>query len=271
MRPLRPVFLLLTLLAASGASAHPGHDERLALLQARIAQSPDDPGLYLQRGDLYLEAGLLEQARADFQRAAELGVAAQFLALHRARLRYRANDLDGAKAQADLYLEAFPDAAEGYELRARISIQRGQYAVAARDLQQHLALLPSPAPGNYQLAAQTLAQLERNTEALQVLDQGIAKLGQVPSLQQAAIALEMKLGHTDRALMRMQSLREPLADSVAWKLDMAELLIKTGHNDQAQDLLLAAQQQLAGLRETPARALERARARDLQRQLPGKD
>jgi hypothetical protein len=90
-------------------------------------------------------------------------------------------------------------------------------------------------------------------EALEVLDQGNAKLGVTPQVQRKAVALELRLGQPDRAIERMRALEPTLGDSPDWKVEMGELMLSAGRGGEAKAWFRKASDQLEGLRPTPAR------------------
>ena len=246
--------------------AHPGQHEQLARINRAIDQQPEQQALYLQRGMIYSSGGQFAEARTDYARAEQLGppvlVAYEFGVLY-----YRMGDFARATNYLDQYLAQFPSSAAAYEYRARAAREAGDYDAAMADLEMYFQLHDSPHPGNYIWAAKMLREMDKTEKALALLDQGLDKLGLIPQLQRQAIELELERGQPVIAITRLETLRVPLKESPGWKLEMAELLIRTDRRQEAVNLLLEAEAELNELRPTPARLELQRQARDLQERL----
>ncbi len=245
-------FLWSVLCLAGTASSHPGQHEQLDHINSLIAQQPDQQILYIRRGSIYATGAQFEQAMADFEQAERLGPAVQ-VALERGMAYYQMQEFDLATQYLDRYLQQFPHAAIAYEYRSRIARQKGDVRQAIADLHRYFELQDQPHPGNYLAAADMLHELHETAQALNLLDQGLDKLGLVPQLQQRAIELELERGTTAAAIARFATLRIPLQNSPSWKLQMAELLLLDDRHADAGMLLNQAETELRKLRPTPAR------------------
>lgn len=239
--------------------AHPAELERIEILTQRIEAHPLDPSGYIARASAYSHDGNYALAMSDLAKAAQLGdpvVAAYELGL----LHYRMGNPSEAKVELDRFLDRFPNHAPALEQRARLLADLGDLEAAAADYDRLFAVTAQPNPGSYLAAARLFAPSAGATEitsgitsALAMLDRGMARLGVIPQLQQYAIELELRGGHHDRALDRLESLEEILGDGPDWHVQMAELLIRTEKVRQARRHLRRASRSLRALRETPAR------------------
>jgi len=254
--------LILQLLPAL-LQAHPGVDAAIAHFDALIEASPREQLLWIQRGIVYSNDGQFEKALSDFTRAQALGdpvlVSYELGVLH-----YRKGDFPTSRRYFDTFLERFPDNAQCLEYRARMRRDAGDTDGAIADFGRALALQKQPNPGDY-LSLAELLQSRGETgiaRAIGVLDEAMAKIGLTPPLQRKAIELELLRGQTDRAIERLRTLESMLGDSGEWKVQMGELLLKAGRDEEARQQFRAAVAQLRGLRPTPARLelLKRARA-----------
>ena len=131
---LRPAIVVAGCAAfASAASAHDGLDERIASVSARIAARPDDPALWLERGEYHRLQRDWRAALADLRQAdaIDAGLAASWLA--RGRLFVDAHEWNRALAALDEFEKRAPDRAEASSLRARAlaAMGRGEDAVLA--------------------------------------------------------------------------------------------------------------------------------------------
>lgn len=260
--------LLLCLLgcAAVPVLAHQGAHQQLEFLAEQIARDPGSQQLYLKRGRLYAEMEHFDQARADFDRAAQLGPA-DFVAFDYGVLCFSLQDMDCALRELDRHIEAYPQNAAAFEARSRVYQARGETRAALADLERYFALAAQPPPGLYVTASKLAEEIGAPGRGLGILDAGIARLGVVPQLQRRAVEMELGLGNTAGAVARWASCREVLRDSVDWKIEMARLYAVDGDKQQAEVLLAEAQTQLAGLRPTPARERASESIQRLQAQL----
>jgi tetratricopeptide (TPR) repeat protein len=258
----RCALVCLAFFLAPVCLGHPGQHDQLVQINRHLQQAPTDQSLLIQRGRVYSEGGQYEQAMTDYARAQELGPPV-LVAFDLGVLFYRLGDYELATANMNLYLERFPDFPPAYDYLARIARDAGDHDRAIDYLEDYLRLEESPSPGHYLSAAKMLAETERYTQALFVLDQGLATLGVVPQLQREAISLELAREQPELAIARLQTLRQMLRDSPEWKLDMAELLLMVSRGEEAAALAAAAQDELAELRPTPARLSLQQRASEL--------
>ena len=142
----------------------------------------------------------------------------------------------------------------------------GHHDAALRDFKAYFALQKQPNPGDYLSAADMLVGLKGQgvPAALAMLDEGMARLGVIPQLQQRAIELELERGKSQQAIARLGTLKPVLGNSPDWQVDMGELLLLAGRPDEARPLFDAAASQLASLRKTVARQQLQARLEELQ-------
>lgn len=252
--------LLGCLFESSGISAHPSDAEKIDILTRLIEAEPEAPRHYIARGAAYAHDQRYELALADLRKAEQLGdpvlVAYELAVLHEHK-----GDLPAARAYAAAYLERFPGSPPALELYARTLAALGETGKAIAAFEKLLAVQIRPNPGSYISLARLVAAASGSgiDASLTVLDRGMARLGVIPQLQQAAIELELQRGQQARALERLESLEPLLGEGPEWKVDKGELLMRLGRSAEARPLLAAASSQLARLRNTPARRALAAR------------
>jgi len=188
------------------ARAHGPLDEQLAAVTREIWADPDNASLFLRRAELMRLNRAWEGARVNLDRAANLDPTLAEVALFRAALFFDQGDAAAALRSVDRLLSERPDAADGFLVRARANEALGRRSDAALDLRRAIALLKPPRPEHYLDLARLIGDEDRaggSNEALAVLDDGIARLGPIVSLEFAAIDLEVRGGRTDAALGRL--------------------------------------------------------------------
>lgn len=251
----RYIFAALVLLSLSSiAWSHPGAHQQIEQLSQGIKQDPDNQSLYARRGLAYSNDGQLDKALSDYKQAASMGDPIKF-AHEMGVVYYRQGKHAEALEYFDRFLNSFPNSAPTYEYRARVQRDVGNYPAAIKDLQHFLSLRSRPTPGHYISASELFLEMDENgyVAAIDVLDQGMQRLGVVPHLQRRAIELELRQNRPDEALKRLQSLETVLGGGPNWQVDMAELLMKTGDKQQARVYVEKAEEDLKALRPTPAR------------------
>ena len=249
--------ILLSYLVLSGSPlvlAHPGVSAALDYYDHQIEKSLQNQALYIQRGIIYSNDGQYQKAEADFSRAAELGdpvVVSYDLGV----LHYRKKEFDTAKRYFNAYLKRFPDHTKCLEYRARLLRDARDFDAALNDLRRVFALEQRPNPGLYFSAAQMLQSSGGDgiQKALNLIDEANLKLGLMPQLQRYAIDLEIQRNAPIKAIERLQTLKPMLGKSPEWKVEMGELLLNLGRNDEAKQYFREAAEQLDTLRPTPAR------------------
>jgi tetratricopeptide (TPR) repeat protein len=259
---LRGLLLACLPCAFSPVYAHPGEHQQLENINQYIARQPNEQVLYIRRASLYSTGGHFEQAAADLARAETLGPPVE-AATERGLLHLRQGEVDLAILSFDRYIKAYPSVAITYEYRARAAREAGNKAQAVADLKQSIALRERAHPGIYLAAADLLHEMRDTRQAILLLDEGLEKLGPVPTLQRRAIELVLGQGETANAIARWESLRTPLRESPAWKLEMASLLLADKRVAEAQSLLAEVEADLQQRRTTPANLAVLDQSRDL--------
>jgi predicted Zn-dependent protease len=251
----RHLLITLLLLALAGrAAAHPGAETSIARLDPLIAAHPGQQALYIKRGAMYSHRGQWQPALRDFELARGLGDSRE-VGFELGLLHYHRGQYTPAQAELSRYLElhrAHPDA---LLFRARAAQAGGATDAALADFQTYFTLAKKPHPGDLLAAARLLAAQPQAgaVPALELLDQGMARLGLQPQLQRYAVTLELQRGNLPQALGRWQALGVMLGHSPQWQVEMAELLLIAERADEATSLLDQARAQLNELRPTPAR------------------
>lgn len=253
--------LLLAIVFAQPAYAHPGTAEAVAYVDRLIAAQPRSQELYIQRGMIQSNDGRFAQALADFSRAQELGdplaVGFELGVLH-----YRMRDFPTAKRYLDTWLARLPDHVPALEYRARLARETGDHAAALADFRRLLALQQRPNPAWFIEAAEMLAAPDGAgiAEALAVLDEGNRRLGITPQVQRKAIELERRRRRPDLAVARMQAMIAAFGETPDMRVELGELLVEAGRRPEALPQFRAAIAEIGALRDTPARRRLRARA-----------
>jgi predicted Zn-dependent protease len=234
------IAICVTLLP-SFVNAHEGLHEQIAAITAKIKRDPKNASLYLQRGELHRLHRDWSGAAADYDRAARLQPALKIVDLARGKMLFESGRLQRAQFTLDRFLSQQPGHYEGLLTRARVLAKLGKRRDAARDFTQALSASPAPEPELYLERARVLSAGEQHiSEALHDLDEGIATLGPVVTLQLAAIDLELRRNNYDAALTRLDQIAAQSERKEAWLVRRGEILKLAGRDEEARAAFNAA-------------------------------
>ncbi len=256
-------WLVIVALAAltQPALAHPAIEVQIAALTERIENDPRNAVLYLQRGELHRVHRDWDAAMADYARAARLDPDFDTLHLARGRMLLEAGWPKSAKVALDRFLAGQPDHAGGRVIRARILAKLGRHRAAAEDYTRAIVLTRSPdqpKPEHYLERARALAAVggAHLAEALRGLDDGIARLGPLVTLQLCAIELELTAKRYEAALARVDGIAAGAARKERWLARRGEILVQAGRPAEARAAFGQARAAIAAL--PPRRRATRA-------------
>ena len=216
------------------ASAHDGLAERIAGVTAQLAGNPASPDLLVRRAELYREARQWTQALADLDRAERVDPTLPVPALVRAHVFLDAHNWTAAVDAATRFLARQPGNADALIVRGRAHARVGHARAAAIDFTR--ALEAQPLPDVYSERARAVAGLGRTglEDALRGLDEGIARLGSIVTLELEAIDLELRLNRYDAALTRLDRVSAQAARKDSWLARRGAVLERAGRLDEAR-------------------------------------
>lgn len=256
------------LLAASPAGAHTGPDADVARLDAEIAASPEDASLWQTRAVFLRRAGDFVRAEADLDRAVALGLDETMAQRDRGLIRFDERRFPEAEA----LLRAARDRAPGDPpillAHARTLVALERFDEASATYAELLEQAPKTGPDVRLEQVQTIAAAgtpEALAAAIVAADASIAAIGSVPALEQAALALELRAGHVDAALARLDRIASQMGRRDTILLQRAEVLEGFGRRDAAKaayaEVIAANQSMPEARRATPAARQVEAQAR----------
>jgi len=243
--------LVIAFGAAQRASADATPEESLIVLDRKLEAFPTDASLWQQRATLERLRGGFARAHADLGRARELGLPPALAERDEGSLWL----VEGRPAEAVLVLgRARAHAPEDVSILlpyARALAAMGRWRESADVYAEVVRLAPDANPDVHLERTRVLAAGGGATrdEALRALDQACARLGPVPALDQAALALELESGRTDAALARVARMAGATSRPERFLVQRAEILERAGRHDAAASAYGAA---LASLESLPA-------------------
>ncbi|MEX0270317.1 tetratricopeptide repeat protein [Leptolyngbyaceae cyanobacterium UHCC 1019] len=181
-------------------------DQAETLYQQAIALYPNFFGTYLNLGNLYLDQGQLSDAITTYQKALQL----------------QPNHLD-VQHNLNIALQAQNNPTQFHQQAAERFAQLGR-TVTAINHYQALMVLPSSQPHYYSELAELLWKLNRNSEAIEVLKQGILLHENSEQLHYELIIKLMRSNQYQAAIASAEIAIKKLSESYLFKLLNALLL-----------------------------------------------
>ena len=221
------------ILGVQPAFAHGEPHERISQITGELRESPS-AGLFFKRGCLQLEHGESEAALKDFNEVDRLAPGEFETEAPRAEGYMQLGRFPQALEALDRGLDRHPSASRCLVLRARVFLQLGKPDSAIDDYRKVLSLLPLAEPDLLIEVSKALAENKQGNAALEVLDRGIARLGPLPSLVNAAIETELGSGNIEAALGRIDRAREAAPRPEPWMARRASILARAGRTAESR-------------------------------------
>jgi len=232
--------------------AHIGISEDIEEVNERIKDDPEALELYLLRGDLYRINGHWSESIADFHKvqqfdpgnaAADRGIGRAYLeqGLYRKAIKH----LNRALAKE-------PNNVRGLVTRAKTYRLLGEPLSAAADYERAINSFQDPQkpiPEYYFERARSFeaAGIDYIGAALQTLDGGISRLGNLWILQDYAIELERKRHNYDVALQRLDRMIDRSVRKEALLMRRGEILMEADRTAEAEANFAAARDAIDAL------------------------
>jgi predicted Zn-dependent protease len=219
------------------ALAHLDVDQQIAVVDKLLEARPEDPTLYLRRGELHRIHKDWKAAEKDYLQARTLNPDLDAVEYCLGRMRLEAGDPQRAVEHLDRYLEIRPEDARGRIALGRALVKLGRYVAAADEFSAALASAGEglSQPEIYLERARALAAAgpEHLDRALQGLDEGLEKLGEPVTLQLYAVELEVSAGRFDPALRRLDRLAAGSVRKEPWLMRKGAVLEAAGRPNEA--------------------------------------
>lgn len=248
--------ILMLCLLPLDVLAHGASSEQLKNLTEQIQRTPNNVDLYLRRGDLYRQLGNAKAALADFDVVQRIAPERYEVDLYRARLFLDANVPEIAEVSLNRLLEKRPNQTEALLFRAQAYSKLGVREAAIKDYSEVLRSLTEPRPEVFIARAQLQVDSHQYQAAIIGLDEGIAKLGPLVTLQTLAIEIEVRRKGWEAALARMDAVTAQMPRKEIWLMQRAEILLQAGRRAEARQTLSTIQELIASLpdhlRKAPA-------------------
>lgn len=216
------------------ADAHPGIHEQEANIERLVAESPGDPDRHIARGRIRFEKREWDAALAAFAEAGRRGAERHRVALLEGTTYLEAGWPHMAKERFASILADEPSHPEAHLGRARAWMKLERPEKAAPDFAAAVATISPLQPGYVLEHREALVRSGQPAAAVDALDVGIARLGNVPALQLAAIDLQLESQDYDDALRRLDALLATSPGHPQWTARRGEILERAGRPREAR-------------------------------------
>ena len=239
---------MMLLLASSGVLAHGTHSRLLAHVDAALAKQPENGGLWYRRAQLDFEHEDLAESLLDLEKTAQFAPG-QFPVLWlKGRVLDAAGNYEEALSALDAFIAGAPKHWGALASRARVEGKLGRNEDAVDDFKSALANHPDAGPDLIQEVAEALAAHGLTDESVRVLENGLARLSRISSLQIKLIEIEMSAARYDSALARLNDFQQSAPRPEPWMAKRAGLLAGAGRFAESR---AAWQSVISHLRQLP--------------------
>jgi tetratricopeptide (TPR) repeat protein len=220
--------------------------------------------LFLKRGELQRAHGEYDSALKDYDLAANADAAMSAVDLCRGKALLEAGRLEQASEALNRFLAKMPSHSEGFLFRARVRKELKQYQEAAKDYSRSIELTMDPRPEHYLERSQAFLKAGDKKEALAGLEAGMVRLGDIATLQSAAIEIDIQEQRYDAALARVDQLLLKAERTDLLLFRRAEILRLSGREIKAQRTY---QEVLTAIEALPARLRASKATQTLEREV----
>lgn len=242
-------FALLLLLSVSSfiGYAHGDLHQRILKLTEQIKEDPNNPQLYLKRGQLYYQHQEYENAEQDYVKTLQLDPDNLEVLYWEAMLYLDTKrTADGLKA-AEACLKERPNDVLTLRAYAKLLVQDGRAEEAVKPLQQVLSFAEELLPENYLELSAVLTAMGKDTMAIVWLKKGIAEMGPVFTLKSALLERYKSAGMHTEAIEEYSTMAQHSARKETYYYEIAKLYLLQNNKQQAAVYLQKAQIALESL------------------------
>ena len=250
--------LLSVALFAAIARGHGDRHEHLARLDAKIEADPNSVSHLLERAAAHRRLGHHQASLADLDRVVVLSPDNHQVHFLRGLTHLRGGEFDEAEAALRRYLASVPESASGHLALAETLSAEGRHLAAAGQYTLAIAAQPTPIPEHYLARAKAYRAAGKPHLGLAVegLDEGMAVMGPLITLQRLAIEIEHVRGNHAGAIARIDRVLAKAPRKETWLVNKGRILASAGRQAEALDTFRLARAALESLppriRSSPA-------------------
>jgi len=232
---------IIAALALSGAvlHAHPSAEHRLEELEEHLKETPGDVEMRISYATQLRKMKRYDDAEKALLTVETLSPGHQAAELERAQIAYyRNDDVKVAESLAVALTKAHPRYADAWGFLAQLQRKAEKTDDAIDSYRRYIALTPQYRAGDFTDLANLL--IKRNgtndrEEAVQVLDQGIGKVGHLTGLHLMAADVEISLNRYEAAARRFDQLAARFRPRPDWAKRKGDIYMLAERYQDAAD------------------------------------
>ncbi|MDE0007074.1 MAG: tetratricopeptide repeat protein [Gammaproteobacteria bacterium] len=250
--------LLWATVFAQASWGHGDRHEHLARVDAKIEANPDSLRFRFERAEALRRLGHYEESLVDLDRVLALSPDNGHVHYLRGLTHFDRGEYGDAETSLRRYVDSVPESPSAHTALAETLIRQGRHREAGDEYSRAIAVHPTPAPDLYVARARAYraAGAEFQGLAIRGLDDAMASLGPLVTLQRLAIEIERDRGNHAGALGRIDEVLADVPRKESWLAYKGRVLASTGREQDAVDAFRLAQAALESLpprvRSSPA-------------------
>jgi tetratricopeptide (TPR) repeat protein len=249
--------LILIFVSSTSAFAHGEVHERILIVSEEIANSPNDPMLYVKRANMYLEDGDYDETILDIYKAIEIGgdnyAPVKMVTAH---MYFKLGMNEIALKHIDHFLILEEDHVLGLLTKAKILVEMKQNEQAAEYFQQAIEKTTTHLPENFMDLVNVLVESGQLELALQYCELAQFKFGKLLVFDLKIIEIANQKEDYEMVLKILDQIIETQERKEKWYFQKAEICQLMKDFVQAEYYLNLAEQSIKELPEriqlTPA-------------------
>ncbi len=255
IREYYPCILIICLISQFQLNglAHGELDTRIEAVSNEIQQNPDKDSLYVKRGTLYFQHQDYLKSIRDFEKVEELSGPSTVVYISYAKAWHQLEKLDFALESINEAIALNPENSSSYRLRGRILFDMKEFERAAQDAEQAIRKNTKRITEHYIEYVQALDSIntiEAKHKAIEVLQNGMEDLGELPLFIDKTINLYVKLEDYENAIRTTTTLLNKSNRKERFLLKRAQLYYSNKNLQKSKQDIMSAFKEIDGL---PAR------------------
>jgi tetratricopeptide (TPR) repeat protein len=244
-------YFLLLIITATPVYAHGLTHDRLQTLDHAIAHSPKEPALYLNRGRIYQDSGLWDDALLNYAQALQIDTDFNEAIYWQGKAYFQKGDYKKAEITLQKYLSREFHAPAGHRSIAKVYSRLGDNLKAAEHYDQAINNDQNPSPQIYLERTRTLLKID--PIPVKRINSGLVdainRHGQIVTFLDLLIDLNIKTANYQEAIVWLEKLPTNLKNTPLWLTRKGAITAFSGHRNEAKKLFRMALEGIAALPE----------------------
>lgn len=235
-RPFRIYFLILSTLCGLTPLlwAHGDYHELVTEIERALAKEPDNANLHFRLAVAHQEHGEWTSALISLERTERLAPGIHPTAFIQGLALAKGEKWQAAETVLSEFITSYPNHPQALAARARVRLQLRRPTEALTDFRSSLRSYRHPEPDLFLEVTNLLISQGNRREAVNLLNDGITRLGYHPELLERVIELEAIDGQLDAAIVHIDAIRQITPTPEEWLILKAKLQAQNGDLDASR-------------------------------------